>query len=250
VRPARARRIAFIGDSITQGLGATYGKVFEAALEERLNEEMPADGVDSYEVLNFGVGGYRITQMLWIVQNKVPPFRPQVDVVVFTDLTAFRKWGDHLVQLVHDGVDLEYPYLKELAARADLRPDDDPHTFDAKLEPYRLETVRWALSEMKEAAAAGGAGLMLFLVPQVLDQDMIRDRFDGVREIAAELDIPVVDATETFVGVEDFTPYRLGPMNNHPTDAGHARIADNLWRKLQADPRAWAMFTGAAAPTP
>jgi hypothetical protein len=35
-------------------------------------------------------------------------------------------------------------------------------------------------------------------------------------------------------------------MNNHPTDAGHAMIAENLWRKLQENPRAWAMFTGAA----
>ncbi|HMB71063.1 MAG TPA: SGNH/GDSL hydrolase family protein [bacterium] len=249
-RPEGARRIAFIGDSITQGLGATYGNVFEALLEERLNAEMPAEDVTQYEVLNFGVGGYRITQMLWIVQNKVPAFHPQVDVVVFTDLTAFRKWGDHLVQLVHDGVDLEYPYLKELAAQADLRPDDDPQTFDAKLEPYRLETVRWALAEMKAAARDGGAELMLFLVPQVLDQEMIRDRFDGVREIAAELDIPVIDATDTFVGVEDFSPYRLGPMNNHPTDAGHAMIAENLWRKLQADPRSYAALTGARAPTP
>lgn len=249
-RPEGARRLAIIGDSIAQGLGASHGKVFEALLEERLNAEHPAPDVERYEILNFAVGGYRITQMLWVVQNKVPPFHPQVDIVVFTDLTAFRKWGDHLVQLVHDGVDLEYPYLKELAARADLRPDDDPQTFDAKLEPYRLQTVRWALTEMKAATRANGAELMLFLVPQVLDQEMIRERFDGVRELAAELDIPVVDATDTFAGVQDLSPYRLGPMNNHPTDAGHAMIAENLWKKLRADPRAWALFAGTAAPAP
>jgi hypothetical protein len=91
---------------------------------------------------------------------------------------------------------------------------------------------------------------MLFLVPQVLDQEMIRERFAGVREIAAGLDVPVVDATDTFAGVSDLTPYRLGPMNNHPTDAGHEKIAENLWRKLQANPRAWAIFAGAAGPTP
>lgn len=249
-RPEGSHRIALIGDSIAQGLGATYGKVFEALLEERLNAELPAPGVEQYEILNFSVGGYRITQMLWVVQNKVPQFHPQVDVVVFTDLTAFRKWGDHLVQLVHDGVDLEYPYLKELVAKANLRPDDDPQTFDAKLEPYRLETVRWALTEMQDSAEQNGAELMLFLVPQVLDQDMIRERFDGVRETAAELDIPVVDATDTFAGVSDLSPYRLGPLNNHPTDAGHQMIADNLWNKLRTDPRAWALFTGAPAPAP
>jgi lysophospholipase L1-like esterase len=245
--PPGTRRLSMIGDSITQGLGATHGKCFEALLEEKLNALDPAPGTQQYEVLNFAVGGYRITQMLWVLQTKAAEFHSQVHVVVFTDLTAFRKWGDHLVQLVHDGIDLHYPYLQDLAKRADLRPDDDPQTFDAKLEPFRREAVSWALATMKESAAEQNAELLVILVPTVLDQAVIRERFEGVRDLVEQAGIPVVDVTDTFAGIDDLTPYRLGPLNNHPTDAGHALLAERIFERLRANPRAWAMVTGAGA---
>jgi lysophospholipase L1-like esterase len=246
--PDGVRRISFIGDSITRGLGATHGHTFEALLEGKLNAAEAPEGVAGYEALNFAVGGYRITQMLHVVRTKAAEFSPDVHVVVFTDLTAFRKWGDHLVQLVHDGVDLEYDYLRELVDRAELRPDDDPQTFDAKLEPFRFESVRWALETMKAAAAEQGAEIIVVMVPTVLTQDVIRERFEGVEDLIRSTGIPVVNVTDTFADYDDLSPYKIGPRNNHPTDPGHALLADRIWERLRENPEAWRIVTGADAP--
>jgi hypothetical protein len=189
-RPPGVRRIGVIGDSVVQGLGANLGACFEARLEDALNEMKPAADVERYELLNFAVGGYRVTQMLWVVDEVAPRFSPQAYVVVCTDLTVFRKWGDHVGQLVHDGIDLHYPYLRQLAERADLRPDDDPSTLDAKLAGYRTETVRWAMETMRRRAEEQGAQMIVVLVPTVGDVAEIRERFEGVPELFAELDIP------------------------------------------------------------
>ncbi|MGQ0722789.1 MAG: SGNH/GDSL hydrolase family protein [Candidatus Eiseniibacteriota bacterium] len=247
-RPPGTRRIGVIGDSVVQGLGATAGKSFEARLEEMLGADRPAADVERYELLNFAVGGYRVTQMLWVVDEIAPRFSPQAYLIVCSDLTVFRKWGDHVGQLVHDGIDLHYPFLEELAVRADLRPDDDPATLDAKLAPHRNETVRWAMETMRRRAREEGAEVVAVLVPTVGEPVEIAERFEGVPELFAQLDIPCVNLLDTFEGVADLEPYRLGRFNYHPSDLGHELLAQRLLERLKANPRAWSIVAGVPEP--
>jgi lysophospholipase L1-like esterase len=239
-RPEGVRRLSLIGDSISRGLGANPGRTFEAHLEAWLNQR--EDG--PYEILNFAVAGYRITQMLWVLEHRAAEFRPQVHIVGLTNLTTRRVWLDHIVQLVHEGRDLHYPYLRSLAQRAKLRPDDDPHTFDAKLAPYRDEVIAWALESMRTAASAQGAGLVVLLLPVVDDPDETARTFQDIKPLIERLKIPVVDVSDAFVGVRDLSPYRIATFNHHPTDAGHAVIAERLQAKLRENPAAWRIVTG------
>jgi len=249
-RPEGVRRVSFIGDSITRGLGASFGKNFEALLEEKMNAERPVPGVERYEFLNFSVGGYRITQLVSVLETKAATFHPQAHVVVLTDLAVFRKWGDHIVQLVHDGLDLQYPFLKDLVARAGLHPNDDPQTFDAKLAPYHDDVFRWALETMKTSARKQGSELVVFLVhiPDTSTPES-RDGFASLRKMGETLDIPVVDASDVFDRFDDLNPYRVAAFNRHPNDAGHALLAERIYERLRENPRAWSIITGAPATT-
>jgi lysophospholipase L1-like esterase len=241
-RPEGTRRLTIIGDSISRGLGATTGKTFEALLEEKLNAMGGGPPPARYEILNFAVGGYRITQLLWVLQHKAAQFQPQVNIVVFTDLTVIGKWADHIVQLVHDGIDLHYPYLKELVERTGLRPDDDPQTFQAKLGPYREEVITWALKTMQASGREQGAELVVLIVPVASEPEP--GRFEGIRKLVAGLNIPVVDVTDAFAGIRDLTPYQISRVNTHPTDEGHALLAERIFERLQKNPEAWKIITG------
>jgi lysophospholipase L1-like esterase len=241
-RPEGTRRLSVIGDSIARGLGATHGKAFEAVLEQKLNSLEDGPQRTPYEILNFAVGGYRITQQLWVLQNKVARFQPQVNIVVLTTLTVVGKWADHIVQLVHDGIDLHYPYLKELAEKAKLRPDDDPQTFQAKLGPYRDEVLTWALRTMQDSSRAQGAELVVFIVPTASEPEP--ERFAGVRNLVTDLKIPLVDVTDAFSGISDLTPYRISSGNAHPTNLGHELLAERIFERLQKNPEAWKIITG------
>lgn len=244
-RPTGVWRVAFIGDSLTRGLGATFGKNYESLLEERINTAPPAPGVQRYEFLNFAVEGYRPTQFLWVLQHKAPQFQPQVHVVALTNL-SFQRWEAHLVQLIHDGIDLHYPFLKELVARAGVRPDDDPQTFRTKLEPYRDTVLKWVLETMQQSSNEQGAQLVVFLVPAVSTNEVsLRPGFAAARAIVESLDIPLVDVSDTFAGIEDLAPYRVGPRNEHENNQGQALLADRIFERLQQNPRAWSILTGA-----
>ena len=75
----RRRRIAFVGDSFTFGCWAdSYEKAFVGVFDRSVSAER-------FEVLNFGVGGYGLSDMELQIQEEVIGFSPTfVIAVVFT----------------------------------------------------------------------------------------------------------------------------------------------------------------------
>jgi hypothetical protein len=238
------RRVAFIGDSMTRGMGSTAGHNYESLLENALNAHVPNPNLQGYELLNFGVEGYRLTQMVDVVRFRAATFSPDAYILVLTDLSLSRKWADHIWQLVNDGIDLRYDYLKDMVRRAKLRIGDDPLTMEAKLEPYRAETIRWALTMIRDSAAERGAGVIVVLMPLVNDPAVQRAPFAGVEDLTRELGLPTVDVLDTYVGIDDLLPYKTSPGDSHPSDLGHRLLFDRLLQRLQQDSRAWGILTG------
>jgi lysophospholipase L1-like esterase len=234
-KPARSRRIAVLGDSITRGQGTRFGTTYEALLEERLNERHLTAHLDQIEVINFAVSGYRITQTLEVALEKVPPYTPDVYLVALSDLSVFRKWGHHLGQLIYDGIDLKYPYLQNLARDARLSARDPFGTLDAKLSKFRLPTIRWILSEIRDHAARNEAEMLVVLVPTVERPRVLEEEFIGIREILSELGISYVDLLDSFGGIDDITYYSVSGRNRHPNERGHQRLFERLYERLRED---------------
>jgi lysophospholipase L1-like esterase len=233
-KPPATRRIAVLGDSIFAGWGVPFGRNFESLLENRLNEQYRDENVRQFEVLNFSVDGYRITQTLGVALDKAPQFHPDVYLVGLSDITVLRRWGYHLRLLVESKADLKYDYLRQLAKRAELRPEDND-VLPAKLAPFRLPTIRWALSEMKSNAERHGAKMILILVSSVSDAQLVRSGFNGIPEIARELGLPLLDLTDTFENVPDLNTFRVGTKDRHPNEQGHRMLFENLHAKILAD---------------
>jgi lysophospholipase L1-like esterase len=244
-KPPATRRVAILGDSLTRGQGAPFGASFEALLEARLNERHTTADIQQFELLNFSVSGYRITQTLEVALEKAPRFQPDAYVVALSDLSVFRKWGHHLGQLIYDGIDLKYPYLKEMSQQAQLSPRDPFGTLDAKLSRHRLPTIRWVLSMIKQQASRDGADLVVVLVPTVTDPKALAEDFMGVPEILSSLEIPVIDLLGTFEEIDDLNPYRVSPSNRHPNERGHALLFERLYEHSRTHPLVFARITGA-----
>ena len=236
-KAAGTRRIAVIGDSVTRGQGAPFGESFEALLEQGLNERLPASTGPRFEVLNFAVSGYRITQFVDVALERATSYRPDVYLVCLTQLSISGRWGDHLEQLVDDGVDLKYAFLRELAAEAALSRNDDPVVTNAKLAPFRTATVKWAVDAIRENAARQGAETVVVLVPTVREMAGLREDFAGVAEMFAGLDVPVVDLIDTFAAVDDLNAFRVSPDNVHPNAAGHRKLFSVLHDRIVTEPR-------------
>jgi lysophospholipase L1-like esterase len=247
-KPAGTRRIAVLGDSVTRGQGAPVGQSFEALFEDALNATHAGGDVASFEVLNFAVSGYRMTQVLDLALEKVPPYAPDVYMLALTELSISGRWGDHLQQLVADGVDLKYDFLRDLVRRSRLTSEDSPTVADAKLAPFRLDTVRWAIGTLRDHAKSRGATLVVLLVPTVREPASLRHDFSGVPELLADLHVPAIDLLDTFRDVPDPNLYRVSTENVHPNGAGHKRLFERLYDAVINDPESQALMLAPPRP--
>jgi hypothetical protein len=249
-KPPDTWRLALLGDSITRGHGAPFGTSYEFLLEERLNHDHFEPRGRHLEILNFAVGGYRITQLVDVALERVPPFSPDVYVLPLSELSVFRNWGDHIATLVQNGIDLKYDYLRQMVREAGLRASDPTGTIAAKLARFRLPTLRWALSEIRAAAARNDAEVLVILLANGSDPETLEEEFVGVRELLADLQMPYIDVLDAFADVDDPVRYRVSERNTHPNELGHRRLYERLHEQILEDREYFRLFCGPETPLP
>ena len=98
-RPSHGERIIVLGDSFTFGEDVSDGETYSHALSEML----PGD-----EVLNFGVHGYGLDQMLLYLREEGVKYRPDrvilgyVDEDIYRGILAFRDYAKPRFRLAED----------------------------------------------------------------------------------------------------------------------------------------------------
>jgi lysophospholipase L1-like esterase len=246
--PPGIRRIAFLGDSVVRGMGTATGDSLEAQLEERLNQRSVAGSAARYEILNFAVSGYLLTQMLGVAEDRALAFQPHAILVGLSrQHVAAEEWSQHLIRLVALERDLRYPFLREIAAGARLNRADERETAQNKLVPYFDRGFRQTMRELRRVAQQGRAELVVVLLPTLESLRATQAAFAPARKILQEENFAVIDLLDTFREVKDTAPLRVAPGDPHPNRQGHAMLCENLLRKLASDPVAWFALTGRRA---
>jgi lysophospholipase L1-like esterase len=246
-KPPLTRRVALLGDSLSQGWGTDQNRSYVRVLENRMNASPAGAGSQRFEFLNFSVGGYCLTQMLDVAEEDVSRFEPDVYLLALTEQGAFRNWAEHLTWMIRLGIDPKYDFLRETVRQSGASATDSPLVILGDLAPYRIPVIRGIFERIQARAARDHAAFIVLLVPSLEDGDMNQKRFTGMRELLASLDIPVVDLLDTFSGFLDMEPFRINPFDVHPNSQGHRVIAENLYAKLQARPDLWKALVGQAA---
>lgn len=242
------RRLVVLGDSMARGLGVPPGEGWEPQLERDLNAHFTSGAVQQFDVINFGVSGYRITQVLDVGLEVAPPFKPDVYVVVLSWLTVAKKWGLHLAQLVEEGIDPKYDFLRQVVKDANLQKGDATSTTEAKLRPFMLPTLRWSLRTLRERAARDNAKVVVFMVPHLKGIGSYDADFGPVKVMLQREQIPFVDALDAFDEL-DPAAYDVGD-GLHPNPAGHKILARVLMERIKQDPAIAAIVLGGSGAGP
>jgi lysophospholipase L1-like esterase len=247
-RTPGTRRLALLGDSMTRGLGVPPGDGWEPRLERDLNARFTTPSVRRFELVNFGVSGYRVTQMLDVGLEVAPTFEPDVYVVVLSWLTVAKKWGLHLAQLVEEGIDPKYDFLRQVVRDARLQKGDSTATTEAKLRPFMLPTLRWSLQTLRQRAEAKGATVMVVMVPHLKGIGSYDADFGPVRTLLERERIPYLDVLDAFDELEP-EAYDVGD-GLHPNPEGHRILEAAMIRRLEERPDLRAIVLGPPAPSP
>ena len=231
----KGKRVAFIGDSITEGVGS------EKAYHEYLAEWM---GITA---LNYGVNGAQTSDMLGFVR-RLEREHPDVDAVfVFggtNDYNAGLPMGDFFdiaVETVnHDGVE---------AARSHRAPVTDDGCFCGRLNRLFGEIKRAFPRAQVVALTPIHRGYATFGADNVQPDELwanarglfIDDYVHAVRRAAEIWSAQVIDLYRDcglLPALGEYAEYFHDPVtdNLHPNARGHARIARTIMAALNAIP--------------
>ncbi|MBZ5683721.1 MAG: SGNH/GDSL hydrolase family protein [Acidobacteriia bacterium] len=233
-KPPHTWRIALLGDSMALG---PFGHNYESLLENRLNEAQLNPDIQKFEVLNFAVGGYRITQIMETMIEKAAPFHPDVYMVAITGVGVSHRWSFHIGHLLQRKIDLKYDFLRKVVADAHVRPSDSLETMDRKLAPFTPAVFDWCLEQMKEEASKQGARMVILLIPEPVSSDLIYPQFSSARPIIEKLGVPVIDLLDTYAASKNFIELRVSRDDVHANARGHEMVFENLYRKVEQDPK-------------
>jgi hypothetical protein len=244
-KPTGVYRIALLGPSHVMGSGVSDANTFPHFLEEQLNRFV--DSKVRYEVLNFGVAGYTLTQQLAILEDRVLKFAP--DAVFFTDSPRLAApIVKHLLHAVARHQSIPFPWLQTLIQEtgvAALGNEGVSVLFDgprAALENLGVKTrMPWleadqrlrrsadrviglTLEQMSQVVRKNGAVPVFVALDNVMDPPQLPVR---ALDEAAAAGMLVFNLFDLWQGREAST-LRIAPWDNHPNAAGNRLIAERL----------------------
>jgi len=77
-KESKIYRVASLGDSNTFGLGVNLEDTYSKVLEKYLNN---LSNTKKFEIMNFGVPGYHITQQFVLIKNKINKYNPDLLII-------------------------------------------------------------------------------------------------------------------------------------------------------------------------
>jgi D-alanyl-lipoteichoic acid acyltransferase DltB (MBOAT superfamily) len=239
-------RIAVLGSSSVMGWGVGDGETFEHLIEDRLNRERAGAPWKGYELLNFAVPGYQPPQQL-VTFDQALDFGPHAVFYIATGREA-RRSADYLWEAVNKKLEIPYPELKEIAARARVTASMDRLTGIRALAPHQFEILSHVYGRIAKASLARGIVPVLVFLPQVPDGEW-RDENPEILRRAAEAGFLVIDLDDVYKG-QDLAAIQVAPGDSHPNARGHRIVADRLSRELEPQLDRIFAARSAAAPTP
>ena len=245
--PAGVRRIALFGDSLA------FGE--EVDDDETVSFFLERDLADS-EVLNFGVHGYGLGQMMLRLEDEGFAFHPDhVVVMLMLPRDLERDLAQHFVHnkpafRAHVGAlriaNLPVPeasqqpwLLRRSFAAAFLFGRAAPWVAEREVGA-QIEVLRLLLERIRERAAAHGVPWTLVTVTNSLDVRRLRDApderavLDALQRAIAALDIDVLDLIDFLEQRWRAEGRALSTPNWHWSRRGNCLIAEQIVQHLQS----------------
>ena len=250
-----ATRVLVLGDSFTEGQGVRQGATFARVLEQR----MRTTGRD-VEVINCGRRGRDFPALFEAFELLVPAYEPDVVVYAMVLNDAAQSPAFHAQQrflddwivdrrrTLGDGDDGSLPWWRSrVAALIEDRIEGrriGEATMNWYREMYRAPNAAgWTetqgyLAQMRDAMRARGGSFVIDLLPLLTDWRNGYPFADTSREIARAvqvLDIPFHDAQPSLAS-ERAERWIVHPVDHHPNEHAHARLAEDLAGFLTSPP--------------
>lgn len=227
-KPQGVFRIAILGASYEMGSGVVQDSIFETLAEKMLNDS----GIP-VEILNFSVGGYHLPQQVWVAQNKIGAFDPDLVLCCVHPSDATRN-SNYLCKLIKNGTNLVYPELYAIKKKSGAEQYMSENELKNRLYPYSDHLAVWSLESISKICDSLGADFGVVYIPAVQetnDVEFYRQLFTPGNAMSPLLgQTAFYDLSALFAGREE--EFKLEADPTHPNGKAHHVIASGLVKKL------------------
>jgi lysophospholipase L1-like esterase len=223
-------RIAVLGPSFVMGSGVADNEIFEAVLEERLNQENRGERYSHYEILNFGVSGYSALQELYILDTLVLDFEPDAIIFVAHQLEE-RITVRNFANRIQIGSEIPYDYLREIAAESGINPDMTPSEAERLMNPYGPDLVSWTYQQVVSRAEERDIVPVWVFVPTLESPLNVQEKA-ALERVAQDAGFITIDLSDLYAG-QEITSLIVAEWDKHPNAKAHQLIADRLYTELK-----------------
>lgn len=224
-------RGAVLGSSSVMGWGVNDGATFESLLEERLNREFAGAPFAKYELLNYGVQGYQPPQQLPNYERALA-LQPNGVIYVATGRELTRS-VNYLAEVMHKGIDVPYPPLQEIVAKAGVTKGMGEVDAQRLLKPHAHEILAFVYGHIAGDAREHGIPTVWVFLPQLREGPWQEETAETVA-IAEQAGFIIVRLDDVFKD-QDVNKIRLAEWDEHPNTFGHQLIADRLFERFAAE---------------
>lgn len=230
-KAAGVTRIAVLGSSHVMGVGVPMEENFENLIEERLNVQTVSGNGRPYEVINFGVAGYGLLQIMSMSENVVPLFEP--DIVLFVSHPGEEeRLIDRLRTTIQSSPEsvAHYKTLSELFETEDLNGELPHSEFSRRLRKHRTMLTQWVYYNVAQQIDRGGGRAVFVFMPTV-DRRFNREELKRLRSYVESLGVETIALNNLYDGFENSELW-VADDDHHPNRIGHKLIADRLLKEL------------------
>jgi lysophospholipase L1-like esterase len=244
-KPAGVYRVAFVGDSVTLGLGVEADETFERLLETETRRLAPTLEV---QALNFGIDGYNTEQIAELVRTRVLAFEPD-ELVYMMCLNDFDRTDSSAEKIRYFRKPRSF-FLEDLEVFYRRLRGIEFHRYHFE----KTKSVTFAeILGMKRALGPEHTRFLLVILPVFFEGQHdfraypLRDIHEAIRAFCTRNTIAVVDLLPEFERARgNASGYALDPW--HLSVAGHQLVAHALAPRILEDAGGSARDAGAAHP--
>jgi hypothetical protein len=219
-------RIAIVGGSYEMGSGVSDEEVYIRIAEKLINDSLKfIQQTFTVELINFSTGGYHIPQYLYVTEQVIPKFNPEV-VIYFAHSNELTRFRSVLSGIVKHGIDPKYPFYESAFERGHVHQGQSRKEIDLKLAPQTESLMEQSYQFLKQQQTLHGYSAIWIGVP-TLGHDKHDNEFATTRQLLKK------NGFELYVLNSPYSSYSSGYLqisseDNHPNAKGHLLLAREL----------------------
>ena len=221
-----ARRIVFLGDSLTFGWGVEDNKTFATLIEEDLNSKEPT------EVINFGTGNYNTEQEVNLFIDKGLKYNPDKVVLFYfindAELTP-EKSGLWFLGYSHF---ISFYWSRINSLMNNLVPSKSFQEYYESL--YDQDEQGWinarkAILQLRDICKENGIEFQVVLLPELHDvnNEIFANVYNNLARFLGENNIDFLNLAKLFENHPNQIELWVSFDDAHPNNIAHRKIAES-----------------------